>query len=253
MAVGVFLAVTAQAAEECPAMPSLPPPTLPHLRAAQAIRQPLVIVAFGSSSTQGWMSSDPAHAYPAILQRELELRLPGSAVSVLNRGIGGQDAGEELARLDTDVIAVRPQLVIWQVGANGALRDTSPETFRRLVSAGVAKLKAAGIDTVLMDNQRSPRVLRAPDHVAVEAALAEVATETGASLFSRGRLMDAWKASGHPYEDFVAADALHMNDLGYACLARGVADAIVEGLRQTPVPGRRAIRPTAAAATSLSP
>ena len=39
---------------------------------------------------------------------------------------------EELARLDNDVLAVRPQLVIWQAGANGALRDTSPAAFRTM-------------------------------------------------------------------------------------------------------------------------
>ena len=52
-------------------------------------------------------------------------------IAVLNRGIGGQDAPEELARLQADVIAVRPQLVIWQVGANGAMRNADPAEFRR--------------------------------------------------------------------------------------------------------------------------
>ena len=35
-----------------------------------------------------------------------------------NKGIGGQEAPIELQRFDTDVIAERPDLVIWQVGTN---------------------------------------------------------------------------------------------------------------------------------------
>ncbi len=53
---------------------------------------------------------------------------------MINRGIGGQDAAEELARLDADVLAIRPQAVIWQVGANGALRNVDPALFHELVS-----------------------------------------------------------------------------------------------------------------------
>ena len=85
-----------------------------------------VIVALGSSSTQGAMASDLAHSYPAVLQQALSAGLPEAHVAVINRGIGGQDAAEELARLDADVLAMRPQLVIWQVGANGALRNADP-------------------------------------------------------------------------------------------------------------------------------
>ncbi|MEA2742923.1 MAG: acyl-CoA thioesterase, partial [Acetobacteraceae bacterium] len=62
------------------------------------------------------MASDSAHTYPAVLQSSLNKALPGAHFAVINRGMGGQDAPEELTRLDTDVIALHPQLVIWQVG-----------------------------------------------------------------------------------------------------------------------------------------
>ena len=103
------------------------------------------------------MASDPAHSYPAVLQQALSAGLPEAHIAVINRGIGGQDAAEELARLDADVLAVRPQLVIWQVGANGALRNVDPAVFRAMVTTGVRRLQAAGADVILMDNQQSPR------------------------------------------------------------------------------------------------
>lgn len=85
---------------------------LPHLQAAVDARTEGLIVALGSSSTQGVMASDPAHTYPAALQAALNRAMPAAHFAVLNRGIGGQDAPEELKRLDADVIAVHPQLVI---------------------------------------------------------------------------------------------------------------------------------------------
>jgi lysophospholipase L1-like esterase len=156
---------------------------LPHLRAALNGSMEGIVVALGSSSTLGIAASDAAHSYPAILQFVLNGLLPHGHIAVLNRGIGGQDAPEELARMDTDVVAIRPHLVIWQIGANGALRGEDPAEFRRLVIEGVHRLHRAGIDVILMDSQRSPKVEAAKSHAVLDAVLADVAKETGAGLF----------------------------------------------------------------------
>ena len=208
----------------------MPAPTLPKARLALAQGKELLVVTLGSSSTQGWMASDAAHTYPAVLQAELNAALPQAHVAVINRGIGGQDAPEEMARLMPDVVAIRPQLVIWQVGANGAMRGNDPAVFKAEVTEGVAALHAAGADVILMDNQRSPRVLAAPEHAAMEAALAETAVASDASLFARSKLMDQWQAGGQAYGLFLAADGLHHNDLGYSCVAKALAASIVEAL-----------------------
>jgi len=223
----------ARAETSCPAEPAFPALHLRHLRAALQQGKEAVVVAIGSSSTKGVMASDPAHSYPAELQTDLGRSLPSMHIAVINRGIGGQDAPEELARLQADVIAVRPQLVIWQVGANGALRHADPETFRRMVTEGVGQLKDAGIDVVLMDNQHSPKVDAAPEHGLMDAILAQVAEATGVGLFSRAALMSAWAREGAPAITFIAADNLHQNDRGYECTARALADAILDGLRET--------------------
>ena len=228
----LFLFPFCASAADCPVSGDLPIPLLPHTRAAMATNQPLMVVALGSSSTRGWMATDIAHSYPSLLQRALNDGLPKADFAVINRGIGGQDAPEELARLDQDVLAVRPQLVIWQVGANGAVHDESPLVFRHLVEEGIAKLKAAGSDVILMDNQRSPRILASPGHALMDQTLAQIAQETKVSLFSRGVLMDHWAAVGGPYDDFIAVDGFHMNNRGYACLAQALAQAITTALKQ---------------------
>ena len=125
----------------CPRSSAVTPLEVPHLRSAVNHGIEGLIVALGSSSTQGAMASDLAHSYPAVLQQALSAGLADAHVAVINRGIGGQDAAEELARLDADVLAVRPQLVIWQVGANGALRNSDPAAFRAMVTAGVNRCR----------------------------------------------------------------------------------------------------------------
>jgi lysophospholipase L1-like esterase len=227
----VPFAVSAAAETPCPAGPGFPL-RVPHLRAALDSRAEGLIVALGSSSTEGAMASDLAHSYPAELQAALSASLRRAHVAVINRGVGGQDAPEELARLDSDVIAMRPHVVIWQVGANGALRNADPAAFRAMVTDGVRRLQAAGADVILMDNQQSSRILASVGHEAMAESLAEVATGTGASLFSRSELMDAWAQEGEPPAEFLASDGLHQNDRGYLCTAYALAADIIAGLHE---------------------
>lgn len=223
----------ARADSPCPTEPPAPVLHLAHLRAALEHGTEAVVVALGSSSTQGAMASDPAHSYPAALQAALEHALPRMHIAVLNRGIGGQDAPEELARLQADAIAARPQLVIWQIGGNGEMHNADPAEFRRMVTQGVARLQEVGIDVILMDNQRSPRIDAAAEHGVLDKVLAQVAEATGTGLFSRASLMAAWAQEGALPLTFISADGLHHNDRGYVCVADALADAILHGLHET--------------------
>lgn len=227
---GLLAPAASMAGTACPADPAMEALHLPHLHAAVAARSEGLIVALGSSSTEGAMASDSAHTYPAILQAALNKALPTAHFAVINRGIGGQDAPEELARLDTDAVALRPQLVIWQVGANGAMRNADPIVFHTMVEEGVNRLLKAGIDVILMDNQRSPKVLAAVDHIILEDELRQVAHETGVNLFSRSHLMDAWSDEGDKPGLFIASDGLHQNDLGYLCVSQTLARQIAEAV-----------------------
>jgi acyl-CoA thioesterase I len=228
----LLVGLTAALAADPPTCPParLPPAHLPQSRAALAAGRQWVIVALGSSSTAGAAASSPAASYPAALQRILLTALPRASIAIVNRGRNGEDARRELARLDRDVIAVHPSLVIWQVGANAAIRGTPPPLFERLVMQGVGKLHAAGADVILMDNQRSPRVLASALDNPIDQALATAAAQGRADLFSRAGLMDTWQHEGFPYADFIAADRLHQNDRGYACIARALGKVILEGL-----------------------
>jgi hypothetical protein len=82
-------------------------------------RRKIKIVAIGSSSVAG----EGVVPFPARLELALRNRYPGRMIDVLNRGIGGQEAPEELTRFQDDVIAEDAALVIWQVGTNAIYRS----------------------------------------------------------------------------------------------------------------------------------
>ena len=94
-----------------------------HFRERIAQGKPLKIVAIGSSSTSGAGASSRAATYPARLEAELKAQLPGLPITVLNKGIGGEEAPQMVARFEADVFEEAPDLVLWQVGSNSVLRD----------------------------------------------------------------------------------------------------------------------------------
>jgi lysophospholipase L1-like esterase len=228
------------AAEPDPCPPTAQPAlVLPRFATAAASPGGVRVITFGSSSTAGAGASEPRRAYPPQLEARLGRALPGVSVAVVNRGTSGEDVTEMLARIDTEVLARAPDLVIWQVGANAALRRMAPAYFRRNLLAGLERLRAAGVDVVLLDNQRAPAIVAQPGHRDYDGILAEVAAAVpGVRLFSRGALMEAWAAAGVPPSALIAADGLHHNDRGYACLAEALAQALLAGLPERALAAR---------------
>jgi lysophospholipase L1-like esterase len=196
---------------------------------AHAIRsgKPLVIVAIGSSSTQGVGASDAAHTYPALLGEDLRRRWPQLAATTINKGVGGEMAFQMLARFDRDVLPYRPQLVIWQTGSNQALRSEDIEGYTGTIREGISRLKAAQVDIVLMDPQFAPRILARPMHLLIVDSIGAVANDMKVGVFRRFAVMRHWVSSGqYKVEDIISSDGLHMNDVSYSCIARLLADSL---------------------------
>jgi acyl-CoA thioesterase I len=204
-----------------------------------ATGEPLTIVAIGSSSTAGAGASSPSASYPSRLAVELKQRFPALDITVLNRGVNGEETAQMMARFATGVLAAHPDLVLWQVGTNSVLRDHPLKPHSVLLHEGVAQLKEAGADVVLIDMQFAPRVLAKAETPDMEDQIALVAKEANVDLFNRFAVMRSWHEVQHiPFDAFVAPDQLHMNDWGYACVAKLLAASISEA----------ATRPTASAA-----
>jgi lysophospholipase L1-like esterase len=196
---------------------------------ARAIRQAqaLTIVAIGSSSTEGVGASDPDGAYPARLAAALERRWPKLTVRVVNKGIGGEDARQMLARFDADVLSYRPQLVIWQAGSNYALRGRDAEAYGIILRKGISRLKSADADVILMDLQYAPQVLDKPIHIQIVDTMSALANDLKVAVFRRFAIMRHWVTNGrYTFDDIVTRDRLHMNDASYNCIGRLLADSV---------------------------
>lgn len=203
-----------------------------------AAEKQLTIVAVGSSSTLGTGASSPALSYPSRLEAMLRAALPGVAVKVVNRGVGGQDVTEEVARLQRDVVELHPDLAIWQLGTNAVLRRDDLAADDRLIGRGVALLTENRIPVVLMDLQYAPRVLGRPAYAEMERLIAETARRSRIGLFHRFAIMQRWAQTGQlEPAAMIAADGLHMTDASYGCLALELAEALVHDLRAAPSVG----------------
>jgi acyl-CoA thioesterase-1 len=95
-----------------------------------------VVVCFGDSLTAGHGATVPGvddreHAYPAYLQRRL-------AAQVVNAGVSGDTTFDALARIERDVLAWDPAVVIIEFGANDLFQRISPketqENFEKMIA-----------------------------------------------------------------------------------------------------------------------
>ena len=191
--------------------------------------QPLTVVAIGSSSTAGAGASSPDATYPSRLAVELRARFPSREITVLNRGVNGEETNNMMVRFPADVLAAHPQLVLWQIGTNSVLRDHPLNPHAVQLHDGIERLKAAGADVVLIDPQFAPAVLAKSETPGMVEQIALAAKEEDVDLFQRFAVMREWHDVQHlSFGTFVSPDHLHMNDWSYACLAKLLGGAIAE-------------------------
>jgi acyl-CoA thioesterase-1 len=202
-----------------------------HTARLLASGAPIKIVALGSSSTYGAGASTSAASYPSQLAHELARLFPGHEITVLNRGVNGDEASDMLARLDTAVIAEKPDLVLWQVGTNSVLRDKAVLPHATVLHEGLQRLKATGADVVLIDPQYAPRVITKANCEGMVSLIATAAKAEHVGVFHRFELMRRWYETERlPFETFISPDGLHMNDWSYGCLAKALAVALAEAI-----------------------
>jgi acyl-CoA thioesterase I len=195
----------------------------------------LTILAMGSSSIEGVGASTPELSFVPLLERGLETRLPGVQVTVVNRGIGGENAGETAARFPAEIEAADPDLILWQLGANDVLQDRTEDAFLTDFRTGQELLANSGADVIVIDSQRVPedRDLdfirgRNPALGAFAALTALEAGRVGYGVFHRFQTMAGW---GGLEDEGVGPDGLHLNDAGYACWAGLTAESLAGALR----------------------
>ena len=88
---------------------------------------------------------------------------------------------------------------------------------------------STGADIILIDPQYAPKVLVKSETPGMVEQIAAAAKEENVDLFKRFAVMRNWFEVQHlPFDTFVSPDGLHMNDWGYACVAKLLANGIAE-------------------------
>jgi hypothetical protein len=164
---------------------------LPHLAERLARNGDVTIVAIGSSSTSGEGGSKPIKPYPAYLQDMLRQKYENPQINVINKGVGGQEAPDELQRMQ-DVIDAKPALTIWQVGTNAVWKDQNLDQVDIAIKKGLRLLKNQQMDVILMDIQYAPAVLaenKIGATIRMQWLIAQAAVAANVSVFRRFEMM----------------------------------------------------------------
>ena len=202
---------------------------LPRLSQALRATHTAKVLAIGSSSTAGVGASSPSRTYVARLETDLESALKGTDFDVIGHGLGGEVAQGAADRMKREVDEVKPDLVIWQVGTNDALRHVAIDPFKNCLKKTLAWLKEQKIDVILINPQYGDALIKDAYYEQVVTAIADVAREAQVLLVDR---FDAMRKLQRERGDrfYLSADNLHMNDEGYRCLAEQAAAAIISAL-----------------------
>ena len=206
---------------------------LSHVSQKLSAGAPITIVAIGSSSTAGAGASSPAASYPSRLAVELRQRFPGRAITVINRGVNGEEVADMLKRFDQAVLAAKPDLVLWQLGTNSVIRDHTAVDHGASIRRGIEMIRSIGADVVLIDPQFAPKVIAKHEAEHMVELIATTAKTENVDLFRRFDVMKRWRNDDHmEFESFVSPDGLHMNDWSYACMAKGLTIAIADAVER---------------------
>lgn len=199
-------------------------------RAVRENRNPRVL-AIGSSTTVGVGASKPSNTYVAKLETNLETAFSGVDFDVLGRGMSGETAEGQSGRMKATVEEVKPDLVLWQVGTNDAIRHVDLEAFKVCLRRTLTWLADNKIDVMMVDPQYGDVLVKDVFYEQVVAAIAEVAAEKQVLLVDR---FEAMRQLSQQHGDtvYLSSDQLHMNDTGHRCMAEQLARAIVAGVLQ---------------------
>lgn len=147
-------------------------------RAGLFANGPITIAALGDSITHGAFEADVydyENTYWNLLRKKIQAAYPYVPVNVINAGIGGYKASNSYMRMDKQVLAHEPDLVIVCFGLNDVQNEKAEYLhYLRII---FEKILAKGIDCIFL----TPNMLCtyvaddvAPEHVTIAERLSKI-------------------------------------------------------------------------------
>lgn len=196
------------------------------------------VVFFGDSITEAGIGPG---GYVTLIKDSLQRR--GSGANIIGAGVSGNKVEQLLARIDKDVIALKPTTVVvyigindvwhWTIGMPGA-KGSTKEEFETGLRQVIARIQAAGARVVLC----TPGVIgeKAAGTNPEDAMLDEysdisrrLAGESGSELCDLRKAFVQYISKNNPEnreKGILTTDRVHLNDAGNHL----VADEILRAL-----------------------
>lgn len=237
LALGAALALPAfaGAAQARCTVPSVaaatPGGALPRTSARLRTGEPVRILAIGSSTTAGVGSGGAGFAHrlgPMIKQR-----WPDKVIEVVVSGVSGETASGAAGRLGRELAQHKPTLVVWQLGTNDANFGVSAEAFRATVAGGLAAIRSAGADAMLVDPQYSRWAEGGTRTAEFAGIIASEGSRAGVPVVRRYQAMFQLANSNRSaFNGLISFDGLHLTSAGHDCMAQQVAGTILRTARR---------------------
>ncbi|MFY7962036.1 MAG: SGNH/GDSL hydrolase family protein [Elsteraceae bacterium] len=193
---------------------------LPSLEAALRAPETTRIVAIGSASMAGMGASAPAKSYAERFLATFQDRMQHAA-TLDNKAARSMSVSDWLPRIEREVMAGKPALVLWEAGTVDAVRGVDTVEFARMLSEGVHLMKQAGADVLLIDplfSKRTTTMLNLRPYI---DAMKAVAIAENLVFFDRLEIMKFWFESGYfKFADKPDAAMMAENDRIFDCLGR---------------------------------
>lgn len=235
LALALLAALAPAAAEAACSVASIATPTpggaLPQTTQRLRGHQSLKILAIGSSTTAGYGAAGAGFA--TQIGPLIKARVPQAMIEVVVSGVPAETASGAARRLQAEIAAHRPNLVIWQLGTNDANFGVSAESLRATVASGLAAIRAAGADAMLVDPQFS-RWAEGSNATAVAARIiAEEGARNRVPVVRRFAAMQRLATTNRgAFDGLISWDGLHLSPAGHACMAEQVAGTILSTARR---------------------
>ena len=175
------------------------------------------------------------NGYVKILADKLRPIYPDMDIQLINKGISGNEVCDVLARVQTDVIDLKPDAAVVMIGINNALhqfkygKTLDLKQFERDFTALLKKIKEAGITLICLE----PFLMPAPDKLRMRPLfnkeleiIHRVAMETADEFVAYDEMFNGLSESIR-YTEY-SVDGVHPTHRG----SRLIADTAIKAIRK---------------------
>lgn len=197
------------------------------------------IVFFGDSITDCERDRSDINSlgngYVKILADKLRPIYPDTDIELINKGVSGDEVGDLLARVDGDVIALKPDAVVIMIGINNTIhkfkndKELDLKKFESDLKELLKKLKKEGMVVIFLE----PFLLPAPDKLRMRklfneelAVLNKIALKYADEFVAYDEMFNGLTET-IPYTEY-SLDGVHPTHRG----SRLIADQAIKAIRK---------------------